>query len=79
VRPLNAPIFLWLDSTTILKMAAIVGVIAAIMVVSDRKIRTARICAHEIYGSASKATVYRLGGCIVMFAGLWLFAVHSRH
>lgn len=78
VRPVNAPIFPWLESMTLLKIVVIISLIAAFMVASDRKIRTARICAHEIYGSGRKATIYQLGGCIALFAGFWLLAAHAR-
>jgi len=78
IRLVNAPIFLWLESMPLLKIVVIISLIAAFMIASDRKIGTARICAHEIYGSGSKATTYQLGGCIALFAGLWLLTVHAR-
>lgn len=77
IRLVNAPILLWLELMPLLKIVVIISLIAAFMIASDRKIDTARICAHEIYGSGSKATTYQLGGCIALFAGLWLLTVHA--
>jgi len=77
-RPLNAPIFLWLESATVLKILVIIGAMTVFLAASDRKIRTARICAREIYGSERKAVVYRLGGWVALLAGLCVFAIHGR-
>ena len=79
VRPLNAPIWRWLESTPLFKIFVIVNISAAVLVASDRKICTIQICAQEIYGSRSKAAIYQLGGCLVVFALLCLFTAHYRH
>lgn len=79
IRPLNTPVFRWLESGTILKTLVIASLMAAFLVASDRKIRTARTCAIEIYGSGRKATLYQLGGWVTMFAGFCLIIAHHRH
>lgn len=79
LKPVNAPILLWFESMPLLKIVVVMGIAAIFMVASDRKIRTARICAHEIYGSGRKAAIYQLGGWVTLLALFYLSATHYHH
>lgn len=77
-RPVNAPVWRWLDSTYLLKPILIAGLLAAVVTVSGRKTRVAQVRARETYGGIGRALAYQSGHLLVTAAGVWLLTLHMR-
>ncbi|QJU58361.1 hypothetical protein HL653_11755 [Sphingomonas sp. AP4-R1] len=77
IKPLNDPVWRWIDTAGLVPTILMLTLGAALMLGYNRKTKVAQSCGEQIYGSRGKATAYQLGTLMLLLFAGWAF-VHFQ-